>query len=313
MPDIFMQRSIYGYQEPVSSFNTDKDFGVWGDTKNGFGVIGSSDMFVGVHAVSAHGNALQAVGRTVLDGDLTVNGNTKHVGQVGCNDLEVRAGARFTNNIEVGRSVKTQNLTADAALITGALIVSGTLTKPAGMFKIDHPLDPANKYLLHSFVESPDMKNIYDGVVVLDASGQATVQLPDWFEALNRDFRYQLTPMGGPGRDLHIAEEVRDNQFKVAGGQPCMKVSWQVTGIRQDAYANAHPMVVEQEKDETERGRYLHAELFGQPASATMNGDQTGSPTECEYPEFIGAKSTSQDEPNLDRRANQTGGCHVAR
>lgn len=33
---------------------------------------------------------------------------------------------------------------------------------------VSHPFDPANKYLLHSFVESSDMKNVYDGVVELD-------------------------------------------------------------------------------------------------------------------------------------------------
>ena len=53
-----------------------------------------------------------------------------------------------------------------AGMFDGNVDVNGTLTKDAGSFKIDHPLDPANKYLSHSFVESPDMKNIYDGVVV---------------------------------------------------------------------------------------------------------------------------------------------------
>ncbi|HZS45939.1 MAG TPA: hypothetical protein VFC63_12620, partial [Blastocatellia bacterium] len=65
---------------------------------------------------------------------------------------------------------------------TGVQIL-GTLSKAAGSFKIDHPLEPDKKYLYHSFVESPDMKNIYDGVVVLDRRGQAVVTLPDWFEA----------------------------------------------------------------------------------------------------------------------------------
>jgi hypothetical protein len=77
-------------------------------------------------------------------------------------------------------------------------------------FKIDNPLDPANKYLCHSFVESPDMKNVYDGVVVLDRKGKAEIELPDWFGALNKDFRYQLTAIGAPGPNLHIAEEISD-------------------------------------------------------------------------------------------------------
>ena len=54
-------------------------------------------------------------------------------------------------------------------------------------FKIDHPLDPENKYLRHTSIESDDMKNVYDGVVTLNDNGEAWVQLPNWFQALNID------------------------------------------------------------------------------------------------------------------------------
>ena len=40
------------------------------------------------------------------------------------------------------------------------------------------------------------MMNIYNGNVITDANGEAVVALPEWFEALNRDFRYQLTVIG---------------------------------------------------------------------------------------------------------------------
>jgi len=149
-----------------------------------------------------------------------------------------------------------------AGWFNGDVDVNGTLYKSAGNFKIDHPLDPANKYLYHSFVESPDMMNIYNGNAVLDNHGEALVQLPDWFEALNRDFRYSLTPIGAPA-NLYIAEEVSQNHFKIAGGQPGGKVSWQVTGIRHDAYADAHRSPVEEVKPERERGFYRNPELFG--------------------------------------------------
>src|SRR5207249_878008 len=118
---------------------------------------------------------------------------------------------------------------------------------------IDHPLDPANKYLSHSFVESPDMKNVYDGVVVLDANSEAKVELPEWFEALNRDFRYQLTAVGAPAPNLHIARKIEDNSFTIAGGQPGLEVSWQVTGIRKDSWAQANPLAVVEEKPANER------------------------------------------------------------
>ncbi len=150
--------------------------------------------------------------------------------------------------------------------ITGDLSVGGTVFKGGGSFRIDHPLDPAHKYLSHSFVESPDMMNIYNGNARLDSNGEAWVELPEWLEALNRDFRYQLTALGAPGPSLHIAAEVSGNRFKIAGGRPGGRVSWQVTGIRQDAYAQAHRIKVEQEKAEGQRGYYLHPELFGQPA-----------------------------------------------
>jgi len=148
----------------------------------------------------------------------------------------------------------------------GNLNVSGAVAAGVKDFKIDHPLDPANKYLYHSSIESSEMKNIYDGVAVLDPGGSATVELPDWFEAVNGDFRYQLTAMGAPGPNLHIAQEIANNQFRIAGGQPGMKVSWQVTGVRHDAYAKAHPLQVSVQKSPDERGYYIHPELYGEPA-----------------------------------------------
>ena len=150
-----------------------------------------------------------------------------------------------------------------AGQFAGNVWISGVLTKGGGAFQIDHPLDPANKYLRHSFVESPDMMNVYNGNVTLDAQGEAWVTLPEWFEALNRDFRYQLTPVGAPGPNLYVAEEISVNRFKIAGGVANGKVSWQVTGIRQDAWANDNRVVVEEEKADNERGRYLHPEARG--------------------------------------------------
>src|SRR5215213_9216261 len=97
-----------------------------------------------------------------------------------------------------------------AAVLDGKVKITGNLEKAGGSFKIDHPLDPANKYLYHSFVESPDMKNVYDGVVVLDNKGEAEIELPDWFGALNKDFRYQLTAIGAPRPNLYIAEKISD-------------------------------------------------------------------------------------------------------
>ncbi len=151
--------------------------------------------------------------------------------------------------------------------ISGNLYVDGTVSKGGGSFQIDHPLDPENKYLYHSFVESPDMMNVYNGNIMLNEKGEAEVVLPDYFETLNRDFRYQLTAVGAPGPGLFIAEKVDDNRFTIAGGTPGMEVSWQITGVRQDPYAELHRIQVEVDKPAAERGTYLHPDAYGQPST----------------------------------------------
>jgi hypothetical protein len=160
---------------------------------------------------------------------------------------------------------KAGSFTGDVS-ISGNLNVSGTKS-----FKIDHPLDPANKYLYHAALESSEVLNLYSGNATLDAGGEATVQLPSWFEALNQDFRYQLTAIGAAAPNLHIAEEIQNNSFRISGGAAGMKVSWQVTGVRQDAWEKAHPMVVEVQKPERERGYYINPDLFGAPPERNMD------------------------------------------
>ncbi len=159
---------------------------------------------------------------------------------------------------------------------SGDVSVSGNVYKSGGSFKIDHPLDPANKYLYHSFVESPDMKNVYDGVVTTDSTGLATVTMPDWFEALNSDFRYQLTSLGQPAQTW-IAKEIQGGKFTIQTDKPKVKVSWQVTGIRQDAYANAHRIPIEQEKSAAEKGHYIRPELFGHPEEPSILAMRLGA------------------------------------
>jgi hypothetical protein len=157
-----------------------------------------------------------------------------------------------------------------AGKFNGDVQVTGNLSKGGGAFKIDHPLDPENKYLYHSFVESPDMKNIYDGNVITDASGEAIVVLPDYFEALNHDFGYQLTVIGTFAQAI-IADKIRDNHFRIKTNAPNVEVSWQVTGVRHDAFANKHRIPVEEEKPKVERGYFLHPEAFGQPEEKSIN------------------------------------------
>ena len=151
----------------------------------------------------------------------------------------------------------------------GNLTVDGQVFDSGSSSKIDHPQDPANKYLVHSNVASPDRMNVYTGNVRLGENGEATVVLPEYFESYNTDFRYQLTCIGGFA-PVYVAERIENNQFKIGGGLPGQEISWQVTGVRQDAYAKAHPVKPEQKKTEKEKGKYLHPELYGESVSKSV-------------------------------------------
>jgi hypothetical protein len=156
-----------------------------------------------------------------------------------------------------------------AGYFSGNVQITGNISKGGGSFKIDHPLDPENKYLYHSFIESPDMMNIYNGNITTDANGEAVVELPSYFEALNRDFRYQLTAIGTFAQAI-VAEEISNNRFTIKTSAPGVKVSWQVTGVRQDAYANKHRIPVEELKNGNERGHYLYPDLVNQPEEKSI-------------------------------------------
>ena len=223
---------------------------------NAYGVFGNATATAGFN-VGVVGQSSSTTGAGILGQTLTAGGTAGvFVNQAGSGlILQGQSGTGLRQVFSVDASGNGS--------FSGNLNVTGRLTKGSGSFKIDHPLDPAHKYLSHSFVESPDMMNIYNGVVVLDARGSAWINMPDYFEALNCDFRYQLTSIGRPQPGLYIAQEVSNRRFRISGGKPGGKVSWMVTGIRQDAYANAHRILTEEEKPPQEQGLYLHPELFG--------------------------------------------------
>jgi hypothetical protein len=175
-----------------------------------------------------------------------------------------------------------------AGYFSGDVYVSGTLSKAGGSFKIDHPQDPANKYLVHSFVESPDMMNIYNGNVTTDAQGLAVVELPTYFDALNIDFRYQLTVIGEFAQAI-IKDEISGNQFTIQTDKPDVKVSWQVTGVRNDVWAQQNRIVAEVDKPAHEKGLYLHPENYGQPVSKSLD------PGANDFP-------ATEKEPKLNER-----------
>jgi hypothetical protein len=153
----------------------------------------------------------------------------------------------------------------------GNVVVTGTLTKGAGSFRIDNPLDPAHSYLQHSFVESPDMMNVYNGNVTTDAHGFATVKLPKYFMILNRDFRYQLTVLGRSFARAIVWTKIANNRFTIRTDEANVQVSWQVTGIRHDPYANAHRIKVFLPKPVRAQGFYQNPGVYGQPATKGLD------------------------------------------
>jgi hypothetical protein len=227
-------------------------YGVYGQSVEGKGVVGVSYASIGVEG---QGSGPGTSGDGVRGQGYGPNGNGVH---------------GIANNGTAAYGVYGESTSGYAGYFSGKVRVAGELIKSSGSFKIDHPLDPAAKYLSHSFVESPDMMNIYNGIALLDDDGRADVRLPDWFQALNRDFRYQLTCIGAFA-PVYVAEEIHDNRFRIAGGGAGQKISWQVTGIRQDAYANAHRIAVEEAKPPAEVGTYLHPVELGMPASASVD------------------------------------------
>jgi hypothetical protein len=225
----------------------------WSLTPNGFSEV----SLIGTNLLSNDGAEIDVEGAhngSSINAPLSYGGNVRVTAGNGNGGLS--GGSIFLNP---GTGSPNGSVT-----VNGNLTVTGSVSKGSGSFKIDHPLDPANKYLSHSFVESPDMMNIYNGNVVTDDKGEAEVVLPDYLEALNRDFRYQLTVIGQFAQAI-VGTKIKNHRFTIRTDKPGVEVSWQVTGIRQDAYANAHRIPVEEDKPAVERGYYLHPELYGAP------------------------------------------------
>jgi hypothetical protein len=247
----------------VKGEHTGNGTGIFGLTMNGIGVRGeASGNGRGLYGVSVGGTGVHGFSSSANG----VSGSSS-------SGYGVKAGSSSSDGLYASTNSSDPTKTAlrsvaiagaYAGIFEGNVSVTGTLSKGGGSFKIDHPLDPENRYLFHSFVESPDMMNIYNGNIVTNENGEAVVTMPEYFEALNAEFRYQLTVIGQFAQAI-VGEKIKGNRFVIRTNQPNVEVSWQVTGVRQDAFAKKHRIQVEVEKAETERGLYLHPEAFNQP------------------------------------------------
>jgi hypothetical protein len=255
--------------------------GVFGQSDSGFGirgVSGSRQGAVGVSFGSGEGvfglnfspqPAAGTFGESVL-GNGVEGFSFTGIGVRGEGRNGGVRGLSTSTNPNAG-GVVGENPNGFAGVFLGKVRVTGFLSKAGGGFEIDHPLDPANKYLSHSFVESPEMLNVYSGNVTTDGHGDAHVTLPEYFEALNEDFRYQLTVMGQFAQAI-VGQEIKNNAFTIKSDRPRVRISWQVTGVRRDRWAVANRIAVEAEKAGRDKGRYLHPDLWEQSEEAAIVG-----------------------------------------
>lgn len=213
------------------------------------GVYGTSNTQVGVFGASGSGPGVEGTS----------------VGSIGV--------FGFSN---AGDGIHGSSGSGYAGRFNGNVRITGSCcAAPMTFSEIDHPADPANQVLRQALVESPDMKNIYDGNVTTDAKGDATVTLPKYVDALNGDFRYQLTVIGQFAQAI-VATRIKDGRFTIKTDKPNVDVSWQVTGIRKDPYAVQNRVQPEVAKPATERGTYLHPEAYGLPE--TLGADYGKQP-----------------------------------
>jgi hypothetical protein len=261
---------------------TTAGIGVWGVSTVGYGVVGNSTSSYGVAAYSENNDGFVAQTNHPDHAALFANNltgtplaylGTKH------NGVEAYSGggtSAYPNvaiyGLATDRFVDWAGYFVGAVSVLSDLTVSGHLYVYRNLyvlgdknFMIDHPLDPANKILTHSCIESNERLLMYSGTVVTDGNGDATVNLPSYFEALNTNYRYQLTVVGREFAQARVENEISNNQFSIKTDKPNIKICWEVTGDRNDAYSKAHPFVVEEDKKPEDRGKYYAPELFGKP------------------------------------------------
>lgn len=272
---------VYGHNESASG-----GAGVYGEGVNG--VVGLTDYADGFglwgqnfgnQTVAAPSQAVGVLG----DGGYGVWGQSQvleGVGVYGLNNTAFLPPAGFTP----GGNVNAATAGAGAGVVGectdpadwGVIAIGDMGATGVKPFIIDHPLDPENKALKHFALESNEVLNVYRGTIEFDANGEAIVTLPNYFEAININFSYQLTPVGSPSPSMYVSKEVEGNSFKISGGTPNAKVSWTVYAERNDKYLQKYPQakVAELDKDEKTQGKYYDTGAYDKPRSqAVFGGD----------------------------------------
>ena len=245
--------------------------GVYGkgtDTDEGHGVTGLGNNGSTRYTLGDGSGGSFTGNRVGVEGFATLQGSTsygvygKYNGGGNVNGVGVYGFSDPANN----RGYGVMGVGGNAGVYSVDLMA----TSGSMVLEMDHPLDPKNKILKHYAMESPEVLNIYRGNINLDGNGEATVSLPEYFNSININYSYNLTPIGQQAPNLFIKEEVNGTgSFIISGGNANQKISWVVYAERNDLYMQRErenkPEMVEVEKEGENKGKYLMPSLYNQP------------------------------------------------
>jgi hypothetical protein len=246
-------------------------YGVWGTSSSGSGVVGNGK-----------GYGVRGSGTTGVQGTEPTSTN---YGQLGVATSGVRgygmsaqANGVFgeANNGIVAFGVWGRSTSGYAGYFSGDVQVTGDLNSTAASFRIDHPADPENRFLQQAYVAGDERLSVYSGNVRTDRRGLATVRLPGYVEDLNTDFRYQLTVIGSFAQAI-VDRRVAGGRFRIRTTGPSTDVSWQVTGVRRDAFARSAPFRAVTAKRGSVRGRLLRPDLHGRGRESDLTAIGRGA------------------------------------
>lgn len=265
--------AIYAYNSS-SSWPT-SGAGVVGQSDNGTGVSGTAWGIATLgsptgYGVSGIGNGTGIFAQTNL-GSYDPNNDTNRFGYAVQAQTHCPSGK---TDMGVGVYASGGTSTTGYAGYFNGRLYANYIMKGGGGFTIDHPLDPDNHFLNHGFVEAPEMSNLYKGQTVLDAKGQAVIDMPDYFMAMNKDAIVTLTSRSGAMPNLWAdGDPCVDGKFTIKEGTPGGRVAWFVMAVRNDAYVKEYGMPTKQEKKSHEKGLLMHPELHGYGEEKKMNSD----------------------------------------
>ncbi|UOQ58091.1 hypothetical protein MUN78_04395 [Leucobacter allii] len=188
-----------------------------------------------VSGAAEFSNTMRIAGTTTLAALLDVVGG------------RIRAGNMIIDGTSGGSIASSSGITIGGPLVNIAAALTQTISLRAAAietvnldvtgsknFKIPHPTRP-DHFLRHGSTESPVSGTEYWGTETLDSAGEAVVELPEYFEALNKPENrgIQITPVGRPF--LTGADPIVNGTFKVYG-DPGREVSWLVKAERREEH-----------------------------------------------------------------------------